>query len=103
MSCRIEPQIDGERQAYLASRLTITASVESGIYPFRDVKLSRADVEWLLATHRDRLEQVDREGACPRAHAGLDLRGALLQQVNLSELTLAGTQGGRSWLVCSAA
>jgi uncharacterized protein YjbI with pentapeptide repeats len=99
MSWRTEPQIDSERQAYLACRCAITANIESGIYPFKDVRLSRADVEWLLATHKGMLEPVDREDERQRACAGLDLRGALLQQINLSNLPLARMQGGRSWLV----
>src|SRR5262249_26234550 len=48
---RTEPEIDRERQAYLASRRAIEPNSRQGIYPFKDVKLSRADVEWLLATH----------------------------------------------------
>lgn len=48
---RTEPEIDTERQAFLAERHRITPDVEQGIYPFKDVKLTRADVEWLLATH----------------------------------------------------
>ncbi len=93
----IEPQIDSERQLYLADHRSIAANDESGIYPFRDVRLSRADVEWLLVTDQDRPEPVGLRNGCARAE--LDLRGALLQQVNLSNLPLAGLLGGRNWLV----
>lgn len=48
---RIEPEIEVERQRYLAERRSITPKIEEGIYPFKDIKLTRADVEWLLATH----------------------------------------------------
>ncbi len=48
---RTEPEIDTERQRYLAERRAIAPDIEQGIYPFRGIKLSRADVEWLLATH----------------------------------------------------
>src|ERR1700674_4173493 len=99
MSWRTEAQIDSERQAYLASRRAIKAHVDLGIYPFKDVKLNRADIEWLLATHEDLLETVDRRDERRRTCVGLDLRGALLQQVNLSNLPLAHMQGGRSWLL----
>ena len=32
---RMEPEIDGERQKYLADRRTITPDIQQGIYPFR--------------------------------------------------------------------
>src|SRR5881227_2348314 len=48
---RTEPEIDVERQKYLAARRNIQPNIEQGIYPFKDIKLSRADVEWLLAIH----------------------------------------------------
>jgi hypothetical protein len=48
-----EPEIDLQRQEYLARRRLITPNIEQGIYPFKEVKLSRADVEWLLATHEN--------------------------------------------------
>src|SRR5579872_2064618 len=52
-SWRTEPEIDAERQKYLAERRAIGPDIEKGIYPFRDIKLNRADVEWLLATHEN--------------------------------------------------
>src|SRR5262245_21104774 len=51
MPWRTQPQVDEERQAYLAQRRAITPDVDQGIYPFKEIKLDRADVEWLLATH----------------------------------------------------
>src|SRR2546430_11354016 len=42
---RTEPEIDPNRQAELAQYRTITPDIEKGIYPFKDTKLSRADVE----------------------------------------------------------
>ena len=58
---RTEPEINLERQYYLAERRSITPDIEQGIYPFKNIdsKLSRADVEWLLATHENGLEPVD--------------------------------------------
>lgn len=50
---RIEPEISAERQEYLAQRRAIVPNIEQGIYPFKDIKLTRADVEWLLATHEN--------------------------------------------------
>jgi hypothetical protein len=55
MPWRTEPEISEDRQAYLAERQAFTPDIERGIYPFRDengsIRLTRADVEWLLATH----------------------------------------------------
>src|SRR5690349_15890619 len=51
---RTEPEIDEDRQKYLAVRVTIAPNIAQGIYPFKEIKLSRADVEWLLATHENR-------------------------------------------------
>ena len=48
---RTEPEIDGERQAFLRERLTIVPDIQQSIYPFKDVPLTRADIEWLLVTH----------------------------------------------------
>jgi len=56
---RTEPEIDPERQAYLAERRAIKPDLEQGIYPFKDIKLNRADVEWLLATHMNGRGPVD--------------------------------------------
>ncbi len=54
---RTEPEIDTERQEFLAKRRSITPNIEEGLYPFKDVKLSRADVEWLLQRCGKRLSQ----------------------------------------------
>src|SRR5690349_9496856 len=50
MPWRTEPEIDKERQAYLAECRNTEPVLEEGIYPFSDEELSRQDVEWLLAT-----------------------------------------------------
>src|SRR6266567_340144 len=53
---RTEPEIDEERQKDLESRRSITPDMSfilGGFLLFKGVKLSRADVEWLLATHED--------------------------------------------------
>src|SRR5579859_5570891 len=42
---RTEPEIDKERQEYLAWRRSTLPDIECGSYPFKDVKLKRADVE----------------------------------------------------------
>jgi hypothetical protein len=50
---RTEPEIDEERQKYLEQRRSITPYTIPKLFPFKDIKLYRADVEWLLATHED--------------------------------------------------
>jgi uncharacterized protein YjbI with pentapeptide repeats len=100
MPWRTEPEISEERQAYLTERRAVTPDIERGIYPFRDenggINLTRADVEWLLATHesggmRGPVDPGDRK---QRGRTGLDLRGAELRGLNLRGLPLAGMQGG---------
>ena len=48
---RTEPEISPRRQAELEKRRALVPDVKKGIYPFKGMKLDRADVEWLLATH----------------------------------------------------
>lgn len=94
---RTEPEIDAERQTYLIERLSIEPNIEKGIYPFKDIKLSRADVEWLLATHENGRGPINWSDKSQREREGLDLRGADLSQENLSNLPLACIQGGPGW------
>ncbi|HKD75204.1 MAG TPA: hypothetical protein VKB76_06900, partial [Ktedonobacterales bacterium] len=58
-SWRTEPEIALERQAYLAERRAITPDLQQGIYPFGGIRLTRADIEWLLATHDDGKGPID--------------------------------------------
>src|SRR5438045_6849072 len=93
---RTEPEIDAERQKYLAKRRVITPDVEKGVYPFKDIepKLSRADIEWLLATHENGRGPIDWSDENQRKRKGLDLRGADLREVDLSNLPLARVNCG---------
>jgi uncharacterized protein YjbI with pentapeptide repeats len=91
---RTEPEIDWQRQQYLAKRLTIQADIEHGAYPFKDVKLDRADVEWLLAAHDNTRGPVDWDDPTQRRRMGLDVRGANLAGVSLRSLPLARLNGG---------
>lgn len=82
---RREPEINKARQRELTKRYTtVTPNIEQGIYPFRGMKLSRADVEWLLATYQESFTD----------EKGLDVRGADLSRENLSKLPLRGLRGG---------
>src|SRR6266699_6881766 len=71
---RTEPEIDKHRQEYLTKRRVIVPDIEQGIYPFKDIKLSRADVEWLLATHDNGHGSVEWNGNFQNKNEGLDLR-----------------------------
>src|SRR6266705_971187 len=80
---RTETEIDGKRQEELARRRTIVPDIETGIYPFKEIKLSRADVEWLLATHESSglCGPVNWKHENQRDREGLDLRGADLRDL----------------------
>ncbi len=91
-----EPEIDPDRQQELTNCLRLDPDPAQHRYPFKDAKLSRADVEWLLLQHRR--HTTDR-ATNPRSrenrwHTGLDLRGAILCDLNLRDLPLAGTLFG---------
>ncbi len=94
---RTEPEIAAERQAFLTVRLSIKPDLDQGIYPFKGIKLDRADVEWLLATHENGRGPVDRHDEQQLERQGLDLRGADLQQVDLHHLPLSHMLGGLNW------
>ena len=87
---RTEPEIDAERQKYLDERRYMTPTFEQRDFPFKDIKLSRADVEWLIATQKDgirlNLYCADLRGV---ALQGLPLYGAILDQAHLEESSLA--------------
>ncbi len=80
MPWRTKPEISGERQRYLGERRGIHPNVQQGIYPFKDVVLGSADLEWLLATHESGRGPVIWDDESQRKRQGLDLRGARLRQ-----------------------
>jgi uncharacterized protein YjbI with pentapeptide repeats len=91
---RTEPEIDQTRQQELAEHRIIVPDIEKGIYPFGGMKLSRADVEWLLATHENGRGPINWDEEDQRQREGLDLRGADLRGVDLQRLPLARMRGG---------
>ena len=93
---RTEPEIDMERQRELSERRVIDPDAKEGIYPFSGIKLSRADIEWLLATHENGRGPIDWNDEKQRKREGLDVRGADLNGVNLGKLPLARLCGGLS-------
>src|SRR2546423_12696214 len=80
---RTEPEIETERQTFLAERLAITSDIQLGMYPFKDVKLTRADIEWLLVTHERGRGPVDLRYVQQRERIGFDLLCALFCRVIL--------------------
>lgn len=93
---RTEPEIDENRQAVLTAHRATAPDLDEGLYPFRGVRLERADVEWLLATHEGGRGPVDIQDWQQLDRKGIDLRGADLSVVNLSYLPLARMIGGLS-------
>lgn len=97
---RTEPEIDEERKRYLAERRTIAPNIDKGISPLGSITLTRADVEWLLTTHESRgvigpvWSEEEKDKSESQQRDGLDLRGAKLQDVDLSELPLASVRFG---------
>jgi uncharacterized protein YjbI with pentapeptide repeats len=89
---RTEPEISPARRAELEKCRALVPDVEKGIYPFKGMKLDRADVEWLLATHDG--GPVKRSNEKERVHEGLDVRGADLQHADRHQLPLTRLHGG---------
>src|SRR5713101_3135323 len=89
---RTEPEISPERRGELEKRRALVPDIEKGIYPFKGIKLDRADVEWLLTTHEG--GPVNWSDEKERVCEGLDVRGADLQEANLHELPLTRLRGG---------
>src|SRR5258708_4096189 len=89
---RTEPEISPRRQAELEKRRALVPDVKKGIYPFKGMKLDRADVEWLLATYAGGPVKWNDEKE--REREGLDVRGADLQYANLHRLPLTRLRGG---------
>jgi len=100
MPWRMEPPIDEARRQYLNACRDVRPNIKLGVYPFRDeaggIALTRADVEWLLATHESDgiVGPVDRGDPAQRKRTGLDLRGAIFTGEDLTSLPLARLQGG---------
>jgi uncharacterized protein YjbI with pentapeptide repeats len=104
MPWRTEPKIGEERQQYLAERRAVKPDMEQGIYPFRDehgsIQLTRADIEWLLATHESAGVLGPVYANDGRERDGLDLRGADLRNRDLRGLPLSrvrGSLGPNEW------
>jgi len=91
---RVKPEIDPARQATLGRRRAVAPDASRSEYPFKGMKLTRADIEWLLATHDNGFGPVDWSDEDQRGRQGLDLRGADLSEEILVGLPLAALRGG---------
>jgi len=93
-SWRTEPEISASRKRALRLRLDIAR--ERDDYPFKGIepRLSRADVEWLLAGHNNGRGPVNVYDPEDDGRWGLDLRGADLRGADLRGLPLARMRGG---------
>jgi uncharacterized protein YjbI with pentapeptide repeats len=91
---RLEPEISADRQMYLAT-LRDTPPLSTGdTDPFKGIKLTRADIEWLLTTHENHHGPVDWMDPQQRERRGInlcgaDLRGEAGHPSNLSRLPLS--------------
>jgi uncharacterized protein YjbI with pentapeptide repeats len=88
---RTEPEIEPARQEQLRHCLATIPDSTRGIYPFKEMRLSRADVEWLLATYQS--DRDSRASSDEQHRRGLDLRGADLRDVDLHALRLSRLRG----------
>ena len=88
---RTEPEISPEHRAELEKRRALVPDVKKGIYPIKGMKLDRADVEWLLATHDGGL--VNWSDEKEREREGPDVRDADLQYADLRQLPLTRLRG----------
>ena len=93
---RTEPEIGRKRQHVLTRCRSTVSDIAKGIYPFVGMKLSRADVEWLLITHDNGGGPIIWNDKHQRKGEGLDLRGANLSWVDLHSLPLSCIRGGLS-------
>ncbi len=89
-----EMEIDARRKDFLKKHWAIAPNIQNGTYPFKGIKLSRADVEWLLANQEHERGSVNGSEPSQGTRVGLDLRGANLRGVDLQALPLAGMRAG---------
>src|SRR5690242_5780465 len=86
--------ISPEHVQELQSRLQRAVDIQTSIFPFKGMTLTRADVEWLLLNHDHGRGPVIWSDVSQPERRGLDLRGANLAGEDLSNLPLAGLLGG---------
>jgi uncharacterized protein YjbI with pentapeptide repeats len=101
---RTEQEITIQRQIELGRLSTTVPNLEQDRYPFKGIKLSRADVEWLVAFQASGQGSVEQTlGVRREANQTLDLRGADLSKVRLVDLPLERMRGGLNFEVWALA
>ncbi len=97
---RIEAEIEPARQQLLRKHLQIVADVTKMRFPFSEVALCRADIEWILANYFPEYTFAHQDSvslsSLPTQPLILDLRGAHLEGINLRALPLPGVRAGLS-------
>ncbi|MGI9061889.1 MAG: hypothetical protein ACR2H5_25320 [Ktedonobacteraceae bacterium] len=91
---RTEAEITEKQKTFLAECLRVVPDIKQGIYPFKETRLARADIEWLLATHQGGRGLVEWHNPMQHLRIGLDLRGANLIGVDLHALPLSRIHAG---------
>jgi uncharacterized protein YjbI with pentapeptide repeats len=100
---RTRPEIAAARQADLTARLAAYPFAEGQkTFAFADVRLTRAEVEWLLASHDSGRGPVNWADEGQRERRGIDLRGADLHGEDLSGLPLANLLAGPERVVVNS-
>jgi uncharacterized protein YjbI with pentapeptide repeats len=94
---RTEPEISQERQQEIKKRRAIVPDMQQGNYPFKGIPLTRADIEWLLATHNKGHDPFNQSSTIGTKKEGLELRGADLHGADLRDLPLSHIRGGLSF------
>src|SRR6266480_4929340 len=84
----VKPDPDDYYQKYLAKFRNIVPAIRRNTYPFKGIRLSRANVEALLQVHHDWQASVSQNNHCQWEPKVLDLRGANLQKVDLRRFSL---------------
>lgn len=82
------PVVDDYYQKYLAKLRNIVPAIRRNTYPFKGIRLSRANVERLLQAHHDWQASVSQNNSLQWEPKVLDLRGANLQKVDLRRFSL---------------
>ncbi len=92
---RTEPEINLDRQTFLTACLATQPDIKQNIYPFKGIKLTRADIEWLLITHENGRGPIDWSDEQQRKRLGLvgraTLRRVHMEEVNLFRASLKNT------------
>ena len=79
---RTEAEISKDRQTFLAQCVDIKPDFKQDRYPFKNVRLSRADIEWLLGQEITNLILTEAD------LRGVDLNNLALERVNLDKAYL---------------